>query len=546
MRIVNPGRILGLALVAAAVVTACGDDDGDNNGGGGGGGETASGGSNNASGGNENLGGGDTGSGGTGPETASLPKILTLSGCDDVLEGLCTVTQEGEDFTANCGGVIYSGQVSTDKKVSFSAADGASCEGELRGSVIVGTCAKAEATCSLTARPGALPGISCLELPSEFTNLTVTPQGATTAIQLGSCQVAQSACSFQATCGDDYTIVGTVSTTGASFTQVLPALADASVATDGATPAFLAGENVNHSCALTVAGTAVSGTCSAGASGGRGNQKPATSVYNIAAGATAVASCDLLAPSESEVFVLDSCPIMKEGESGVPGIGEPVCALRQNNCIWEVQCGPAQDNLIFGGRLQPGQDKVEFKLGTGTPCEASFDNDGNLTGKCTVPGQTACELKSKAPVRGIEGECPALPSDAHFYTNGCAGGDPLDCHVFAQHGCNFTAICDFSARYPNQVFAGEVSLQSGVPRMDFNGVTNYTCYTKQATAAEIEDGSHKANEWYGQCSNKEGAHKNWGTWLNGDTDGTDTGKLGQCRESGTFQGLQLFFGERPL
>jgi hypothetical protein len=191
-----------------------------------------------------------------------------------------------------------------------------------------------------------------------------------------------------------------------------------------------------------------------------------------------------------------------------------------------VDCGGEN---VFGGKLAATAAKAEFKLATGTPCEASFDQNGNLSGKCTVPGQASCNLSSKAAVAGKSGECTALPVGTNFESNGCGGG-PLDCRVALQHGCDFKAICSFTSRYPSLVFTGEVNQegQGGRNRLEFNGIGDYSCYVEEASAQEIATDGRVAGEWYGQCENSQG-----GLCRNNYNPTTGTG----------FRGLRLFFGD---
>jgi hypothetical protein len=348
----------------------------------------------------------------------------------------------------------------------------------------------------LTANTNPLPGISCIELPGDFSSF----QFDTT--DIGECKVIQNNCAFQATC-ESGVVVGTATATGATFNYTLKAKANAAAPENG-TPAFLKDANVSHSCSTTLSGDALQGTCSAGAYGPRGATPiPATSVYAFeAVTSTPVAVCSAIGPFTEDLFVLDSCEILKEGENGAPGIGEPICAFQQNGCIWKVTCitDPTKP-LVFSGKLTPGQTKVNWNLGTGTPCEAGFDANGNLTGQCTVPGEAACNIKSKAaaPAAG----CPQLGTS--FTSRGCgndADGSPLDCRLSLQHGCEFAAICDFTeTRFPDSIFAGRASTEGGVDYMKFPGLGGRSCSVQRATAEEVANPAtcRAAGEWYGDC-----------------------------------------------
>jgi hypothetical protein len=505
-------------------------------------------------------GGGDPGAGGSGTDSVGgggeagggaatricpdLPAVLSLSGCDGI-GPLCTVTQDDCSFSANCGGREFAGTLTaqgvytmtppnaTDAEGTVTAT---SCLGELRAGKLVGQCTVSmtptggpltSESCTLAFDPVIRAGVECLELPSVLEDLVICDGGAAaqgTTIEAGDCKVAQDGCSFQANCADDLVLTGTVSATGLSFRQSLKALADAQTPASG-TPAFSKGDEVAHTCNGTVDGTTLTGTCGAGATG-RGGVN--TSVCPIGASVPAAAACGLLAPEAEALFVLDSCDLLKEGEEGTPGVGEPVCALRQNNCVWEVDCGG--DN-VFGGKLKPSATKAEWRLATGTPCEASFDAQGKMTGKCTVPGQAACLLSSKPAVPGGD-DCVVLPEGTTFDSNGCGGG-PLECRLALQHGCNFKSICSFTSRYPSLIFTGEVNKDgtAGRNRLEFNGIGDYDCYVEEATAEEVATDGRLPGEWYGQCENSQG-----GLCRNNYDPTTGSG----------FRGLRVYFGEPPV
>lgn len=483
-----------------------------------------------------------TGTPGSFPE---LPTVLSLSGCEEIELGpLCSVTQEDGAFTANCGGVAYTGTITESGDItltteSWTNADGAevslSCEGTFwRGRLSAG-CTQAtaaagdipptEATCDLASDGSILPGVTCMELPPVLESLVICEEGADqggTTLEAGNCSVIQDGCSFQAECENDVVLTGTVGVSDLSFSRMLPALADAETP-EGGEPAFLAGTEVEHDCTATLSGTAVAGSCGAGAAGRRGTD---TSVCAIGGSAEPVPACDPLAPGEGEfLFVLDSCPMLKDGEGEGPGIGEPVCALRQNNCIWEVQCGA---DLLYAGRVEPGSDTAQWRLATGTPCELTVDDDGQVSGSCTVPGEEACELSSMEPETD-EANCPVLPEGTIWNSRGCGPEGSLGCRVALQHGCDFTAICGF-ARFDSVVIAGVSSYESERGHLEFNGAPGWQCYVDEATAEDVSSGDRADNEWYGQCVNETG---------------------GMCRDNYDpttgegYRGLQVFFGEIP-
>jgi hypothetical protein len=487
--------------------------------------------------------GDDAGEAVAGPTYPELPSVLALTGCSAVPVGpLCTVSQDEGNFTANCAGVSFTGSLSESGELSMTAEtridrNGASvdvsCTGKFgSGGTLVASCrqvtgasdagAQAETTCDdLRSKREPLPGVSCMALPAQLTNVVVCKEGAAgggTTLDAGTCKVSQDGCSVQLDCADDVTITGTATATGMSFSRTLVALADAQTPATGS-PAFLKGASVSHSCTGTIDGSTLTGTCTAGGAGRGGTP---TSVCAVEASLTPVASCGLIAPTSETLFTLDSCEQLEEGEGSSPGIGEPVCAFRQNNCVWDIQCGRGEA-LHFAGKLAAGASKAEWRLATGTPCELGFDASGNVSGKCTVPGQAACELSSKTPVPGGAG-CPVVFDDADFTTSGCGSG--ADCRLTMQHGCNFLALCSFGPRYPSLTFAGEASTVSGRSHLSFNGIGDYACEVDQSLQSEVDSGDRVAGEWYGQCTNSVG---------------------GQCRnnynaETKTgFRGLRLYF-----
>ncbi|HVJ92413.1 MAG TPA: hypothetical protein VM580_21580 [Labilithrix sp.] len=466
-----------------------------------------------------------------------LPSVLSLSGCDDLGFGpLCSLTEKSDGFDANCGGKHFAGkidakgdlQLSADKTVETSAV---SCTGRFANGRLTASCSGTNAdgdalTCNVISDRQILPGVACMELPSQLENVALcTGDGSSgSTLQGGTCKVIQDGCIFQAECASDVVFTGTVTRTGVTFSQKLVALADAETPANGDPPAFLKGETVAHACTATLEGVKLSGSCVAGRSGRNGTH---TSVCGITGQATSLPpTCGPVTKENELLFALDSCTELRDGAGSEPGIGQPVCAFRQNNCIWEVNC--ANDPLLtFAGRLAQNSTKLEWRLLTGTPCEATLDASGNVTGKCTVPGETACALKSIPAAPGGE-SCPTLPVESDFHTNGCGGGS-VQCRVALQHKCDFMAMCSFGTRFPDVVIAGSSSYSNGRPHMAFNGLLDYKCAVDKASAEEISSGDREANEWYGQCVNSAG---------------------GQCRDTYNpttktgFRGLRVYFDDQ--
>jgi len=490
--------------------------------------------------------GGEAGEGGTGGSIPvnvcpALPPVLSVSGCTGV-GPLCTVKQDDCSFTAQCGSKLFAGTLTaagvyTMAPPDSTATDGTvtaiACKGESKNGRAIGQCdiktsggalaAPETNACTLAFDPVILPSITCKELPKTLDSLTICKEGAAsggTTIAAGKCNVVQDGCNFQAQCQNDVVLTGTVTETGLSFTQNLKALADAQKPTTG-NPAFLKGADVRHTCTGTITGSNLAGTCGAGATGRGGVNTSVCAVESTLSGLPPV--CSSLVAGDAKLFALDSCELLKEGEGANPGIGEPVCAYRQNNCVWDVQCG---SDLHFAGRFpDAATKKAEWRLETGTPCEATFDANGKLIGQCTVPGQTACALTSKTAVAGGSA-CTALPKGTSFNTKGCAGGSTV-CTDTLQHGCSFMGICTFATSH-DLVVAGSVSVNATTSRnqLDFNGTADYKCTVEQATAADVANDQRLVNEWFGQCTNSTGGQcrNNW-------VAATNTG----------YRGLQLFF-----
>lgn len=504
-------------------------------------------------------------------DKAKLPELLSVTGCSaQFIPALCTIKQTGSDVVAKCGAVNYTGTFNdTTKALTLNAPEtiiatgsqagarvNVSCVGKLENDgTISATCtrkqsaataadagvAPADTTCQLKSDPQLLPGVACLELPATLNSTVLCKEGADAGgetISAGTCKISQDGCRFQADCADNVVFAGSVTANGISFTQRLKALADAVTPNSGTppvdgTPAFKKGDSVNHTCAGTVIGGLLDVRCTAGAARRDGVAVAATSVCKVEGSGTAPATCNLIAPKTENVFALDSCSLLKDGDGQNPGIGEPVCAYRQNGCVWDLQCG--NDPLLkFSGRLPGNATKLSWTLPTGTPCELDWDAQGNVTGSCTVAGQAPCALASKTAVPG-GASCPALPVNTSARSRGCGGGDPLDCRVSLQHGCNYLGVCSFTGSYPSEIIAGTTSYKEGgaLPYFEFSGVGGYQCWVQKASAAEIASTDpavkREATEWYGNCG------------------AAATPTVGACRNNwsltnlGGYRALQVFF-----
>lgn len=511
------------------------------------------------------------------PGESALPAGFAIKGCEAELAPLCSVAVDKDGkITATCGSKILTGAVVESGPLTLAAADqSVECQLEPKrdGSWTAQCTAATETkTCSLTPDSAFVPGLSCIQIPGSMDNLQVSA-GAGEPLELGSCQLLQNGCNFQATCAGGAALAGTVTQTGLSFQQVLPALAASGAEVE---PSFKAGEAVQHNCSATFDSSKLEGKCEAGGkAAGRGGNPPAvphTSVYTISAKPQDLpGTCEPLAPlpegqtslEDGELneylFVLGSCDLNK------PYIGEPVCLYRQNNCAWEVQCGK---DLVFGGKLKEGEKTAHFKLTTGTPCEGGF-KDGKFEGKCTVPGQVACELYEETPVPGKDGQCDALydkssqtpspivPDEPNvdpktpgvgflsYASHGC-GNASVQCRLGMQHGCNFTSVCKLGNRFATMITHGTVSKKDGRGVMNFNGADGFECKAYEVLENEVgqrptyshEGVQHNAatlrasGEWTGNCAGDRGT----GPMLC--TDGLMSGNGKE------ILGLRVFFGEQ--
>jgi hypothetical protein len=494
---------------------------------------------------------------GTENPALTLPGILSIgTSCRDLgLGPLCTVTQTGAAFTANCSGVVFTGTVQPTGAVSFASTDsvgggaGITCSGQLAAGQVSASCSRpaegGATTCSVVSQREILPGVACLELPEGLDDFQLAPESGDLApVTLGACALFQDDCVFQAECAGDVVLTGSVTATGLQFARPLTTLVRGPLAgrappegqPDTRQPQFEAGVELGHTCATRITGSEVSGACFAG---GRSiitdTADPAYAtqsrwpISGVSTGVPAV--CGQLAGASEKLFALDSCTELRDGMDGVPGIGQPVCAYRQNNCIWEVNCGNSP-LLRFAGRLQPATRRLAWTLATGTPCDASFDATGAISGTCTVPGAPACHLTEIAASAGVTEECPDLP-DSGFMSRGC-GGASIVCRTSLQHGCNFMALCSMGP-VPDLVVAGRSSYQDAVERLDFNGATDRQCHAtrRDEVSTSVPSGTTPeqfSSEWRGDCPSPalEGAGCRGGNTPGG---------------TGGFFGLQLFFND---
>jgi hypothetical protein len=461
------------------------------------------------------------------------------------------VTQTGSTFTANCSGVRFSGTVQPTGDLTFASSTtpqqaAITCTGRFTGGQVAASCSRPADTgstsCNLVSQRDVLPGVACLELPQSIDTFRLSPErGSLAPVTLGSCALIQDDCVFQAECAEDVVITGAVTATGVTFSRPITTLvrgplqgaAPAPGQPDTRPPQFEAGVEFAHTCTTTLTGTAVSGTCWAG---GRAlitdttNPGHATqSRWPISGTPVGVpATCAAITSVNEKLFALDSCEELRDGADGEPGIGQPVCAFRQNNCIWEVNCGNSP-LLRFAGRIQPGDRRFAWKLATGTPCDAGFDASGKLDGKCTVPGAQACNLTETAAVPGVAGQCPAMPATG-FLSRGC-GGASVACRTTLQHGCSFMSLCAMGP-FADLVIAGRASFEGQLDRLDFNGAADRQCHaTKQASVStSVPNGTTPdqfSSEWRGDCPSPSLGAGCRGAGVEGGVRG--------------FFGLQLFF-----
>src|SRR5690606_15188065 len=179
----------------------------------------------------------------------ALPETLSLRGCEDLGVGpLCSVTQDGASVSANCGGVVYTGELAESGNITWTTestvnGNGATVETSCEGRFLLGqlqlTCTQttsatdeteaSEATCSARSKRTVLPGVACMELPSEIEDFVLCAEGednGSVTLSADECRVIQDGCDFQIQCADDLVLSGTVGASTLGFRYVLPALAD--------------------------------------------------------------------------------------------------------------------------------------------------------------------------------------------------------------------------------------------------------------------------------------------------------------------------------
>lgn len=248
--------------------------------------------------------------------------------------------------------------------------------------------------------------------------------------------------------------------------------------------------------------------CLAASIGCGDDSNPATDMFTPGADAElptgdagpSVLDCSPLFDGESTALVaFDTCDALG---------GERVCYLQQEECGLEVWC----DGSMVSGEVLAGR-VASFTM-DGSECTARLEG-GRLVGSCTT-GTEECAIEAVDPVPGAI-ECPVVPS-LDFRTRGC-GSASIACLEAVQHGCAFMAAPCSLGRFPFLVIAGETSYEGETSHLEFNGSPGYDCYVDAPSADDITGGRDEL-EWRGQCETAAG---------------------GQCRASGGFHGLQLFF-----
>src|SRR5690606_29127048 len=110
---------------------------------------------------------------------------------------LCSVTQDDAELAANCGGVIYTGEIDEDGLFKLASPEstneagetsGVECLGELKfGRFRTASCvqtttadgvADIEVSCELSSDPVVLPGLACIELPTKLDDVVICAEGA--------------------------------------------------------------------------------------------------------------------------------------------------------------------------------------------------------------------------------------------------------------------------------------------------------------------------------------------------------------------------------
>ena len=345
-------------------------------------------------------------------ECGALPESFVLGGSCE-LPSPCQVTQDGCTWQASCRGQKLSGEVQG-STVSFIDAAGQRCTGSLADGSFSGSCeGSAGASCTFSANTQSTPGAYCAPLPRVVSGVTSCGKS------LGTCEVIQDGCDYQASCNGGANLAyGTITGDSLRWDTVL--------------------DGKNFRCTGDLVNGAVAGNCT---QRGAGSATPETceDFALVAPPDGTGGSCEATLPSGG--FALAGCGF------------DDLCFAAQRNCAWQVACG----ERVFSG-IATSSNAFTWQTPEGRRCSASV-TDGRFVGSCEGGGESC----SFAPVeRTSDASCFQLP--ARVSTGGC--GAFWDCDV-VQSGCDFQARCQGGAFS----IAGTATT-SGI---SFPGLNDYTC-----------------------------------------------------------------------
>jgi hypothetical protein len=319
----------------------------------------------------------------TGTCDALPTSTVVRSSCG--LNTICTVTQDGCDWQANCDGELFNGEGQGDQ-FPFVFVDSSVCTGSVVDGELVGSCTGTNGSCDYASDSDPDPVWSCAALPREITNLT------TCGVTHESCEVIQEGCDFRANCGAGTTII-------AGYLE-----GDTVVQWDTT-------ENgINLRCTGELADDELTGSCTQ-----RGRVATPVTCDDFSAEVPPRAGpvCEETLPAAG--FVLEGC-----------GLDGPAFAF-QRGCAWALRVGETE----YAG-VASETNAFTFTNADGQACTASVV-DGELAGSCEGSG-ASCEFATVEPA--ADPSCFLVPSN--LSSSGCEA--EFDCQV-VQSGCDIAASC---------------------------------------------------------------------------------------------------------
>jgi len=340
------------------------------------------------------------------------------------LNTICTVTQDGCDWQANCDGDLFNGE-GQGQEFPFVFPDQSVCTGSVVDGELVGSCTSAAGTCDFASDSNPDPVWSCAALPREITNVT------TCGVERETCEVIQEGCDFRANCGGGSTIIS-------GYLE-----GDTVVQWDTT-------ENgINLRCSGELADGALTGSCT---QRGRVTNPVTCDDFSADVPPRDGPVCEETLPQDG--FVLEGC-----------GLDGGAFAF-QRGCAWALRVGGTE----YTG-VAEGANAFVFTNADGQTCSASVE-DGKLGGSCEGGG-ASCDFATVEPVP--DPSCFQVP--ARVSSSGCDA--EFDCQV-VQNGCDIAASCAGGS----VAFAGTATA-TGVT---FPGLENNVCVAELNEAGDALEG----------------------------------------------------------